>query len=109
MTFNVSVRVGFGRMAFQEHGTGEEVVKAVSQFIGATTLEIQVAGLRCLCMLCYGGWSFSFEIYKFVVFYTCRSGTLQSRSGTVRNMNQKVLGNLGQIGTFLLIRVSVLH
>lgn len=43
--FNFSVRVEFGRMAFQEHGTGEEVVKAVSQFIGATTLEIQVAGL----------------------------------------------------------------
>ncbi|XP_062026258.1 histone-lysine N-methyltransferase EZA1 isoform X2 [Rosa rugosa] len=28
-------------MAFQEHGTGEEVMKAVSQFIGATTSEIQ--------------------------------------------------------------------
>ncbi|KAL6184870.1 hypothetical protein ACLB2K_046269 [Fragaria x ananassa] len=28
-------------MAFQEHGTGEEVTKAVSQFIGATTSEIQ--------------------------------------------------------------------
>lgn len=60
--FTFFVRVEFGRMAFQEHGTGEEVVKAVSQFIGATTLEIQVAGLRCVCMLCYGGCSFSFEI-----------------------------------------------
>ncbi|CAL8179105.1 unnamed protein product [Prunus armeniaca] len=29
-------------MAFQEHGIGEEVVKVVSQFIGATTLEILV-------------------------------------------------------------------
>ena len=29
-------------MALKEHGQGEEVVNIVSQFIGGTTLEIQV-------------------------------------------------------------------
>lgn len=39
-----------GRMVFEEHGLGEEVINAVSQFIGIAASELQVfsVGLWCL-------------------------------------------------------------
>lgn len=39
-------------MSLQEHGVGEEVVKLVSQFIGGTTLEIQVINIDSDTMFC---------------------------------------------------------
>lgn len=37
-------------MVFCEHGLGEEVVKCVSNFIGASTLEIQVVWFSSLTL-----------------------------------------------------------